>query len=148
MVDDVCVEKPIAYAYIDDRAICFNGKTEGLANRVLNFENWLNKDEDAVNEYLTNLSAQICDVFENLLESEDITIPDDQREGAEEEARLFGSDQLCIGYGLDPYNNLQDQAANNDWHIYIGNVGAQGSTDNTSSSGEGTSTTGKLRLVE
>lgn len=90
MVDDVCVEKPIAYAYIDDRAICFNGNTEGLANRVLNFENWLNKDEDAVNEYLTNLSAQICDVFENLLESEDITIPDDQREGAEEEARLFG----------------------------------------------------------
>ena len=65
-----------------------------------------------------------------------------------EEARLFGSDQLCIGYGLDPYNNLQDQAANNDWHIYIGNVGAQGSTDNTSSSGEGNASTGKLRLVE
>lgn len=65
-----------------------------------------------------------------------------------EEARLFGSNQLCIGYGLDPYNNLQDQAANNDWHIYIGNVGAQGSTDNTSSSGEGNASTGKLRLVE
>lgn len=34
-------------------------------------------------------SAEICDIFEELLEEKDITIPSEDREG-EEEARLYG----------------------------------------------------------
>lgn len=35
-------------------------------------------------------AAMICDIFEDLLEEHDITIPDKGREGAEGEARLYG----------------------------------------------------------
>lgn len=42
-VDDVLGEKPPAVVYIDDRAICFEGNTIGLAERVRNFKNWLGK---------------------------------------------------------------------------------------------------------
>ena len=35
-------------------------------------------------------AAQICDVFEELLAEHDIIIPDDGREGEEDEAALFG----------------------------------------------------------
>lgn len=35
-------------------------------------------------------AAGICDVFENLLAEHDILIPDEEREGEEEEACLYG----------------------------------------------------------
>ena len=43
---------------------------------------------------LRQFSASICDVFEELLDKHDITIPDEDRTGDESEARLYG-----IAYG-------------------------------------------------
>ena len=42
-VDDVTGQKPPAMVYVDDRAICFNGNTEGLVEQVKNFEPWNRK---------------------------------------------------------------------------------------------------------
>lgn len=39
-VDDVCKEKPPAICYIDDRAICFDGKPETLLNKIKSFKPW------------------------------------------------------------------------------------------------------------
>lgn len=41
-------------------------------------------------------SAEICDIFEDLLEKYDITVPDEDREGDESEARLFGMNYAKI----------------------------------------------------
>ena len=43
-VDDVMKEKPPAICYIDDRAICFDGKPEGLLDRIKNFKPWNKED--------------------------------------------------------------------------------------------------------
>lgn len=45
-----------------------------------------------------NISAEICDVFEELLDRFDITIPSNDRTGEETEARIFG----------EPYVELED----------------------------------------
>ena len=51
----------------------------------------MNQDGKNENElYLRPVSASICDLFEDLLEEYDITIPSDDREGADGEARLYG----------------------------------------------------------
>ena len=42
-VDDVCMEKPPAIVYIDDRAICFDGNVTGLIDKIKNFEPWTTK---------------------------------------------------------------------------------------------------------
>ena len=39
---------------------------------------------------LTNTAADIIDIFEELLDRLDITLPDEWREGEEDEARIFG----------------------------------------------------------
>ena len=39
---------------------------------------------------LTDIAADIIDIFEELLDRLDITIPDKWREGEEDEARIFG----------------------------------------------------------
>ena len=39
-VDDVCMEKPAAICYIDDRAICFDGHPETLLEKISNFKPW------------------------------------------------------------------------------------------------------------
>jgi hypothetical protein len=46
VVDKVQAEKPPASVYVDDRAVCFTGKTEGLAEEILGFRNWLEKAND------------------------------------------------------------------------------------------------------
>ena len=38
------------------------------------------------------LAGEILDEFEELLEMKDVTIPSDDREGGDEEARLYGSE--------------------------------------------------------
>lgn len=44
-VDKVCMEKPPALVYIDDRAICFDGHPEGLLNKIQEFKPWYQKEE-------------------------------------------------------------------------------------------------------
>ena len=52
------------------------------------------KDTNAVaklnEEALTNTAADIIDIFEELLDRLDITLPDKWREGEEDETRIFG----------------------------------------------------------
>lgn len=43
-VDRVCKEKPPAIAYIDDRAICFDGHPETLLGRIETFKPWNKKE--------------------------------------------------------------------------------------------------------
>lgn len=38
--DRILKEKPPAVCYIDDRAICFDGQTDTLADKVRNFKSW------------------------------------------------------------------------------------------------------------
>ena len=40
---------------------------------------------------IRNISADICSIFEDLLDAHDVTIPDEDRTGDESEARLYGS---------------------------------------------------------
>lgn len=40
LVDKVCKEKPPAIVYIDDRAICFDGKPETLLDKIKAFKPW------------------------------------------------------------------------------------------------------------
>ena len=40
VVDEVTHTKPPAIVYIDDRAICFNGKASELLERIQNFKVW------------------------------------------------------------------------------------------------------------
>ncbi len=47
---------------------------------------------------IRNTSATICDLFEELLDANDITIPNEERTGDETEARLYG----------DTYSELED----------------------------------------
>ena len=44
VVDDVVSEKPPAIAYIDDRAICFDGEADTLLGKIVNFEPWHKKN--------------------------------------------------------------------------------------------------------
>lgn len=42
-IDEFCVEKPPAVVYIDDRAICFNGKPKTLLKKIQDFKPWYQK---------------------------------------------------------------------------------------------------------
>lgn len=44
-VDQFTNQKPPAVCYIDDRAICFDGKTNGLYEQIKNFRSYLQKGE-------------------------------------------------------------------------------------------------------
>ena len=45
VVDDVMAEKPPAIVYIDDRAICFDGKSDELLEKIEKFEPWYKRSE-------------------------------------------------------------------------------------------------------
>lgn len=45
-VDKVCKEKPPAVVYVDDRAICFDGDSRGLLDKITNFKTWQQKQEE------------------------------------------------------------------------------------------------------
>ena len=59
-----------------------------------NFYEELNRKEEEnimnTTNNLTNTADDIIDIFEELLDSLDITLPDQWREGEEDEARIFG----------------------------------------------------------
>lgn len=75
-VDYICAIKPPAICYIDDRAISFNGNTNGLYEKIISFENWIEKDNKYSNmndaEMLGNLIikktefAKLADKMEKL----------------------------------------------------------------------------------
>jgi len=44
-VDRVTGEKPPAIVTVDDRAICFSGKAEGLVDEIKRFKPWMKKRE-------------------------------------------------------------------------------------------------------
>ena len=45
-VDSICDVKPPAVVYIDDRAICFDGKPESLLPQIQSFKPWNRKGEE------------------------------------------------------------------------------------------------------
>lgn len=45
VVDRLCSEKPPAIVYIDDRAICFDGKPADLLRKVQNFRPWYKRNK-------------------------------------------------------------------------------------------------------
>ena len=46
VVDRVCKEKPPAIVYIDDRAICFNGRADELLKKIEQFRPWYMKGDN------------------------------------------------------------------------------------------------------
>ena len=50
-VDKVCKEKPPAIVYIDDRAICFDGRSDELLEKINNFKPWYQKNNQAATNY-------------------------------------------------------------------------------------------------
>lgn len=64
VVDDICCEKPPAIAYIDDRAICFDGDASTLLSKVNNFKSWLDKVPEEEKEINTEMSEiKVGDIY-------------------------------------------------------------------------------------
>ena len=55
-VDKVCMEKPPAIVYIDDRAICFDGDSGKLLDKIKNFKPWYAK---SINSPVMDATARI-----------------------------------------------------------------------------------------
>lgn len=65
-VDKVCKEKPPAIVYIDDRAICFDGRSDELLEKIKNFKPWYQKNNQAATNYdnIKSMSVeQMSDFF-------------------------------------------------------------------------------------
>lgn len=87
--DEDCYET--GYEICDDNGeIIYDFANEDIKNY---YEDLNRKEEentmDTTNN-LTNTAADIIDIFEELLDRLDITLPDKWREGEENEARIFG----------------------------------------------------------
>ena len=71
-----------------------------------NYSNSVNYYENAYSDQepktikLREYSVDICELFEDLLEENDITIPDDEREGEPDEARLYGTTYSDLEYDV------------------------------------------------
>ena len=71
-----------------------------------NYSNSVNCYENAYVEQepktikLREYSVDICELFEDLLEEHDISIPDEDREGGPEEARLYGTTYADLEYDV------------------------------------------------
>ena len=71
-----------------------------------NYSNSVNCYENAYSDQepktikLREYSVDICEQFEDLLEENDITIPDDEREGEPNEARIYGKTYSCLEYDV------------------------------------------------
>ena len=72
-----------------------------IEERVFNVNIWLDYCKNYDDIDLRNTADDIIDIFEELLNRLDITIPDKWREGEEDEARIFG----------DTYYELEDKIA-------------------------------------
>lgn len=61
VVDGVMTEKPPALCYVDDRAICFDGRPEILPDKVKSFKTWLQKEaqENSLHEELCEAAGPL-----------------------------------------------------------------------------------------
>lgn len=50
-----------------------------------------NRERDKLKVYSHNIAANLIDIFEEFLDEHDINIPDEEREGNEGEARIYGN---------------------------------------------------------
>ena len=67
------------------------------SNSVNYYENTYS-DQEPKTIKLREYSVDICELFEDLLEENDITIPDEEREGEPNEARLYGTTYADLEY--------------------------------------------------
>ena len=87
--DEDCYET--GYEICDDNGeIIYDFANEDIKNY---YEELNRKEEENTmntTNNLTNTADDIIDIFEELLDKLDITLPDEWREGEEDEARIFG----------------------------------------------------------
>lgn len=89
-VDKVCKEKPPAIAYIDDRAICFDGHPETLLKKIQNFQPWYKKPTlTPPNEWLSVEDA-VPDPGERVLATDGIFVGEAYRTSADSWHRHTG----------------------------------------------------------
>ena len=63
-VDRVMKEKPPAIVYIDDRAICFDGKPDSLLEKIQSFQPWNKTDKKLTNfDRIKNMSVREMSEF-------------------------------------------------------------------------------------
>ena len=74
-------------------------ENSNYSNSVNYYEN-TSSDQEPKTIKLREYSVDICELFEDLLEENDITIPDDEREGEQDEARLYGKTYSCLEYDV------------------------------------------------
>ena len=80
-------------------AIVENSNYSNSVNTANCYENTYS-DQEPKTIKLREYSVDICELFEDLLEENDITIPDDEREGEPDEARLYGKTYSCLEYDI------------------------------------------------
>ena len=77
-IDRICKEKPPAIVYIDDRAICFDGRPERLLSKIENFVPWNKKDNNALNynfcDYIDEAITEHADVKRVVVDNKDFII--------------------------------------------------------------------------
>lgn len=64
VVDEVSAYKPPAVCYIDDRAICFDGNTDGLFEKILYFKSWTEYTYWYVDKKTKTATCSKCDCTE------------------------------------------------------------------------------------
>lgn len=47
-VNDISAEKPVAFCYVDDRAINFRGRTDKLYQQIIDFKSWIDVNKNIV----------------------------------------------------------------------------------------------------
>ena len=72
-------------------------ENSNCSNSVNGYENAYS-DQEPKTIKLREYSVDICELFEDLLEENDITIPDEEREGEPNEARLYGTTYADLEY--------------------------------------------------
>ena len=68
VVDKVCKEKPPAIVYIDDRAICFDGRSDELLEKIKSFKPWYQKNNQATTNYEQINNMNVDEMSEFLMD--------------------------------------------------------------------------------
>ena len=98
--DEDCYET--GYEICDDNGeIIYDFANEDIKNYYEDLNRQEEENTTNPTNSLTDIADGIIDIFEELLNRLDITIPDKWREGEEDEARIFG----------DTYYELEDKIA-------------------------------------